>query len=551
MILTPAGSYEALVAGFRWSIPSRFNIATACVDARAGTEPDRPALIRWDDDGRQTVTTYGALSQESDALAHALALRGIRSGDHVAVYLPQSVETVTAHLAIYKLGAVAVPLAALFGEEALRIRLAASGVRAALTDGAGAIRLAALRAHAPTLETILSTDGASGAIEDWHAATAPFAAAFPTAPTGPDDPALMIFTSGTTGAPKGALHGHRVLAGHLPGFAYSHDFAKGPDARFWTPSDWAWAGGLLNALLPSLYYGISVVFGPFRRFEPEAAFALMAETGVTNAFLPPTAIRMMQAVEAPRQHYALALRTISAAGERLGAGAYEWAKAALGLRINEFYGQTECNYVLGASAAFGVSRAGAIGKPIPGLRVAVLDAEGRPAAAGVTGEIAMKRPDPSMFLGYFGQPEATAEKFTGDWMRTGDSAVTDDDGYVHFIGRDDDLITSAGYRIGPSEIEDCLAAHPAVHSAVAVGKPDPLRTEIVKAYVALRPGFQPDDRLSRDIQAFVRERLSAAEYPREIAFVDEIPLTTSGKVIRRGFREAARRETGAADGSAL
>ena len=542
MILARAGSYDEAVRSFRWAVPPRFNIAVACVDARATVEPDRPALIRQDE-GSQRIVTYGALRRDSDRLAHALRARGIRRGDRVAVYLPQSAETVVAHLAVYKLGAVVVPLAALFGEEALRVRLAAAGVRAAITDSAGAARLARLADAAPDLATTISVDGTEGTAEGWHEALAPFASPFPVEDTGPDDPALMIFTSGTTGAPKGALHGHRVLAGHLPGFAYTHDLAAGLAARFWTPSDWAWAGGLLNALLPALHFGIPVVHGPFRRFEPESAFALMAEAGVTAAFLPPTAINMLRAAPLPRR--LPALRTIGAAGERLGASAYAWGREALGITINEFYGQTECNYVLGASARLGVTRAGAIGKAIPGHTVAVIDGAGRPLPPGEQGEIAIRRPDPSMFLGYLDDPSATVEKFIGDWMRTGDRAVTDEDGYVHFIGRDDDIITSAGYRIGPSEIEDCLAAHPAVHLAAAVGKPDPLRTEIVKAYVVLRPGHAPSEALARDIQRYVRDRLSAAEYPREVAFVDEVPLTTSGKVIRRGFRDQAAREAGA------
>jgi len=546
VILPRGSSYDSLVRAFRWSIPPQFNIAVACVDRWAEAEPDRPALVRHDD-GRQRVTTYGALRRDSDRLAHALRARGVERGGRIAIFLPQSAETVVAHLAAYKLGAVAVPLAALFGPDALRVRVAASGVAAAVTDGAGAAKLAALGDAAASLRTVISVDGPDGGVEGWGEALAPHQDRFAPAATGPDDPALMIFTSGTTGPPKGALHGHRVLAGHLPGFAYSHDFASGPEAQFWTPSDWAWAGGLLNALLPSLYFGIPVVFGPFRRFDPEEAFALMADAGVTNAFLPPTAIKMMRAVERPGARFPLRLRTIGSAGERLGADAFAWGQEALGLAINEFYGQTECNYVLGASAALGVSKAGAIGKPVPGHSVAVIDAEGRALPAGAQGEIAIRRPDPAMFLGYLDQPEATAEKFTGDWMRTGDQAIRDEEGYVHFVGRDDDIITSAGYRIGPSEIEDCLAAHPAVHLAAAVGKPDPLRTEIVKAYVALRPGIAPSDALAGEIRTFVRERLSAAEYPREIAFVDEIPLTTSGKVIRRGFREAAAREAGAAE----
>jgi acetyl-CoA synthetase len=251
---------------------------------------------------------------------------------------------------------------------------------------------------------------------------------------------------------------------------------------------------------------------------------------------------MLRGVADPRRRFNLNLRTIGSAGESLGRDTYEWAREALAVTVNEFYGQTECNYVLGSSAAAGVSRAGAIGKPVPGHDVAIVDAGGRRLPSGETGEIAVRRPDPAMFLEYRDDPEATAAKFVGDWMLTGDQGMADEDGYIHFVGRDDDVITSAGYRIGPAEIEDCLAAHPAVALAAVVGKPDPLRTEIVKAFVVLRPGAEPSDRLAEEIRLFVRARLSAAQYPREIAFVDDIPLTTSGKVIRRRFRERVRRE---------
>ena len=356
---------------------------------------------------------------------------------------------------------------------------------------------------------------------------------------------MMIYTSGTTGQPKGALHGHRVLLGHLPGFSLTHEFAPQPDDRVWTPSDWAWAGGLLNVLLPALYFGTPVVFGPFRRFDPEEAFALMAEAGVRNAFLPPTAIKLMEGVERPLDRFDFRLRTIASAGESLGRGPFERAKGIFGRAINEFYGQTECNYVLGSCAALGVSRAGAIGKPVPGHTVAVIGPDGSVLPPDETGEIAVRRPNPSMFLEYWRQPEATRDKFVGDWMLTGDQAVRDEDGYVHFIGRNDDVIISSGYRIGPGEVEDCLASHPAVALAAVVGKPDPVRTEIVEAFVTLKPGHRPSAALAEEIRLFVRARLSAAEYPREVIFVDEIPLTTSGKVIRRGFRERALQEAAA------
>ncbi len=511
----------------------------ACADAWASHIPDRVALLKYAPGQPLDSTTYGQLKQRSDALAHAFAARGLQRGDRIAVLLPQSVAAALTHLAAYKLGAIAVPLAALFGNDALRYRLANAGAKAIVTDAAGLAKLDTIRGALPDLETILCTDGAAGDAEDFDAVIAGNTGAFHAVDTGPDDPALMIFTSGTTGPPKGALHGHKVLLGHLPGIVFCHEGMPQAGDRFWTPSDWAWAGGLLNCLLPALALGVPVVFGPFQRFDPDAAYALMRDAEVRNAFLPPTALRMLRGAKKPD---GIALRTIGAAGESLGRETYEWARETLGVTVNEFYGQTECNFVLGSSASAGVSRAGAIGKEIPGHTVAVLGSDGEPAPPDTLGEIAVKKPDASMFLEYWRDPEATAAKFRGAWMLTGDRASIDDDGYVHFVGRNDDIITSSGYRIGPTEVEDCLVTHPAVALAAAVGKPDPLRTEIVKAFVVLKPGIARGEALAEEIRLYVRARLSAAEYPREIAFVDEIPLTTSGKVIRRHFREMARQE---------
>ncbi len=537
-------AYEDLIAAFRWSVPRRYNIAGDCCDRWAKAEPARVALYRYAPGEPLEPTTYGELMRKSDALAHALRTRGVAAGDRVALLLPQSVETVIGHLAAYKLGAIAVPLAALFGVDALSYRLAASSAKAVITNAAGLARLAEIGTPLPTLATILCTDGAAGDAEDLAAVISENGEPFDVVDTLADDPALMIFTSGTTGPPKGALHAHRVLPGHLPGFAFSHGFPPQPGDRIWTPSDWAWAGGLLNALLPGLSFGVPVVFGPFLPFDPETAFTLMVEADIRNAFLPPTALRMMRSVADPRGRFPLKLRTVGAAGESLGRDTYEWAARDLGVPVNEFYGQTECNYVIGSSAALGVSRAGAIGKALPGHTVAIVASDGTPLAAESVGEIAIRRPDPAMFLGYWQNETATEEKFTGDWMLTGDQGTMDADGYIRFIGRDDDIIISAGYRIGPSEIEDCLATHPAIAMAAAVGKPDQLRNEIVKAFVVLKPGFTASDTLAAEIRLFVRARLSAAEYPREIAFVDEIPLTTSGKVIRRVFRNRVRKESG-------
>jgi len=264
---------------------------------------------------------------------------------------------------------------------------------------------------------------------------------------------------------------------------------------------------------------------------------VMARMGVRNAFIPPTALRMLRSVRRPNAN--VRLRSVGSGGEALGAETYEWGKSALGITINEFYGQTECNLVLASCAAIDVSRPGAIGKPVPGHRVAVIRRDGSRCAAGELGQIAIERPDPVMFLQYWGKPDDTREKFIGEWMTTGDQGVTDADGYVAFVGRDDDVITSSGYRIGPTEIEDCLIRHPAVALAAVVGKPDALRTEIVKAFIVLKSGHPPSDALAADIQGFVKTRLSAHEYPREVAFIDEMPMTTTGKVIRRLLRQRA------------
>ena len=541
-MLERGDTYEALYRDFRWKIPDRFNIGTAVADIWAAREPDRAALIAWRPQGAPETLTYGELARRSNALASCLRRQGVRRGDRVALLLPQGFAVAIAHVAIYKLGAIAVPLALLFGVEALEYRLHAAGVGAILTNATGLARIAGLSARLPELKTIVSTDGAEAGALDFDKLVAEGDASFAAEATHPDDPALMIFTSGTTGPPKGALHGHRVLLGHLPGVQMPHEFLPQPGDRLWTPADWAWAGGLLNVLLPGLYFGVTVVASPSEKFDPESALGLIEKAGVRNTFIPPTALRMLRSVTGIGKRFRLDLRTVGSGGESLGRETFEWGEAELGLRINEFYGQTECNLVLSSCAALGVSRAGAIGKPVPGHRVAVIDDDGREVAPGETGQIAVMRPDPVMFLEYWMNPEATAKKFVGDWMTTGDQGTVDEDGYFTFFGRDDDVITSAGYRIGPTEIEDCLTGHPAVALAAAVGKPDPLRTEIVKAYVVLREGRQASDELAAEIRDWVRTRLSAHEYPREVEFVDSMPLTTTGKVIRRIFRDRARQE---------
>ena len=536
-VLPAARDYGALYRSFRWQIPARYNIGVDVCDRWAEIDPARTAIFNLGADGAVEEVSYGALREASNRFANALAARGIGRGDRIALLLAQGPAVAVSHIAIYKLGAIALPLAMLFGVDAIAYRLADSGARALITNAQGLAKLAAGREVASGLEFVWSIDGSADGAEDFHAMLARAASDFTPVATTPDDPALMVYTSGTTGPPKGALHAHRVLLGHLPGIEFPHEFLPQPGDRFWTPADWAWAGGLLNVLLPGLHYGVPVVAQKFDKFDPEQAFAVMAKMDVRNAFIPPTALRMLRSV--PRPNANVRLRSVGSGGEALGAETYEWGKSALGITINEFYGQTECNLVLASCAAIDVSRPGAIGKPVPGHRVAVIRADGSRCAAGELGQIAIERPDPVMFLQYWGNPDATREKFIGEWMTTGDQGVTDADGYVQFVGRDDDVITSSGYRIGPTEIEDCLIRHPAVALAAVVGKPDALRTEIVKAFIVLKSGHPPSQALAADIQGFVKTRLSAHEYPREVAFIDEMPMTTTGKVIRRLLRQRA------------
>jgi acetyl-CoA synthetase len=534
--LPNAKTYDEIIRLFRWRVPALYNIGVEVCDRWAEAEPLRTAILNVQPDGKVEEISYGWLRDASNRLANVLSAHGIARGDRVAILLPQAPEVPVAHIATYKLGAIALPLAILFGVDALSYRLANSGAKALITNAHGLEICAGIRDSLPGLTLVLSVDGPTDQAAGFHEALALARSDFTPARTTPDDPALMVYTSGTTGPPKGALHGHRVLIGHLPGVETHHEFLPQPGDRLWTPADWAWAGGLLNVLLPGLYYGVPVVARKFEKFDPEEAFALMAKTGVRNSFIPPTALRMLRAMPSPRGRHDIRLRTVGSGGEMLGAETLEWGRSALGLVINEFYGQTECNLVLSACGAIGVSRPGAIGKPVAGHNVGVIRDDGSLCAPGEIGQIAVQR-DPVMFIEYWGQPDATREKFIGDWMTTGDQGVTDGDGYVQFVGRNDDVITSSGYRIGPGEIEDCLIRHPAVALAAAIGKPDPMRTEIVKAFVVLKAGYAESDALAIEIRDFVKTRLSAHEYPREIAFIDAMPMTTTGKVIRRLLRE--------------
>ena len=525
-------SYHEVYRSFRWELPERFNIGSAVSDRHADGS-GRLAVVYAAPDGRVQRFSFDDLKCLSNRCANALAAMGVHPGDRVGVLLSQRPETVIAHLAIYKLGAVALPLFTQFGPDALEHRLTDSGARALITDGEN---LPKVPADLPELATTLVVDGDAGGHPLFWPSIERATDAFSPSQTGIDDPALVIYTSGTTGKSKGALHAGRVLLGHLPGVQLPHDFFPAAGDFYWTPADWAWIGGLLDVLLPSLYFGVPVLAHRTRKFDPEEAFALMARHGVRNAFLPPTALKMMRQVPAPRERFGYRLRSVASGGEALGEDILTWGRAMLGVEVNEFYGQTEANLLAGNCASLFPIRPGSMGRAIPGHRVEVVASDGRPVPAGESGIIAVRRPDPVMFLGYWNDADATQAKFAGEWCLTGDVAVKDPDGYIWYKGREDDLISSAGYRIGPADIEDCLMKHPAVLMAAAVGHPDPVRGEIVKAFVVAKDGIATGPGLAEQIRAFVAARLAHYQAPREVVFVASLPLTTTGKIMRRELR---------------
>jgi acetyl-CoA synthetase len=535
--------YREMCERHRWQVPEDFNIARA-VCGRHAADPGRVAMYWEDEDGARDVVTFARLQEQANRLANALRALGVARGDRVAIVLPQRPETAAAHLACYQLGAVTLPLSFLFGPEALEYRLADAEAKVAIVDAASIEGVSAVRERVPTLRHLVGVAGASGpGVHDWSALLARAATQFEPVGTRARDPAVLIYTSGTTGPPKGALMPQQALLGNLPGFTCSHDgFPLGNDV-FWSPADWAWTGGLMDALLPALYFGCPIV-GFRGRFDPERALVLMERYRVTAAFLFPTALKMMmKAVPRPRDGHALALRSVMSAGEAVGSTVFGWSQESLGITVNEMFGQTEMNYIVGNSQANWPARPGSMGRPYPGHRITLIDDAGAEVADGELGEVAVNRiapdgvPDPVFFLGYFHNDEATVRKYSGDWCRTGDLATRDGDGYLWYQGRADDMFKAAGYRIGPSEIENCLVRHPAVANAAVVPSPDETRGNVVKAFIVLAAGSAPSADLEQQIRDHVRKHLAPYEYPKEIEFIDALPMTTTGKVQRRVLRE--------------
>lgn len=563
----PLDNHAHMLAQFRWQVPTHFNIAHEC-SARWASHSHSAncvAVITHRADAPPLTHSFAQLQVAAHALSHVLAQQGVKAGDRVAVVLPQRFETVVAYMAIWQIGAVLMPLSQLFGPEALQYRLQDSGAVLAVVDAVSAATLADLKNSCPALRCCIGMDSGSGdvtfngqdsaAIQEW-----------PMYPSLAHDPAVLIYTSGTTGPPKGALIPHRALIGNLSGFvcsqnwfgfstaAHSHfdqaGLPQGSHAVMWSPADWTWTGGLMDALLPSLYFGRPIVAWA-GRFSADLAFGLMQEHRVTHTFLFPTALKaMMKAYPHPAAQFQLDIQAIMSAGEAVGDAVFNYCRDELGLTVNEMFGQTEVNYIVGNCAmngdtADGVgwpAKPGSMGRAYPGHRVAVIDEDGAECAVGVAGDVALHRfdvhgdPDPIFFLGYWNQAKATARKYTGDWCRTGDLATRDADGYLWYQGRADDVFKAAGYRIGPSEIENCLVKHPSVANAAVVPKPDAQRGNLVKAYVVLSAGFAASDALVQELQQHVRGLLAPYEYPKEIEFIDALPMTTTGKVQRRVLR---------------
>ena len=533
--------YDELYRSFRWDVPERYNMARACCGQWAGDRA-RCALY-WEDESSATAAySFWDIQQAANRLSNALAALGVKRGDRVAIILPQRPETAIAYVAVFQMGAIALPLSHLFGPDALEYRMEHAEASVAIVEPTTIGNLRAIRDRLTHLRHVIAVDVDEGGIQGWKSLLEKASARFTPVQTKADDPALIIYTSGTTGPPKGALKAHRVLLGNAPGFVHSHDFFPQPGDMFWSPADWAWTGVLMDALLPAWLFGMPIL-GYRGRFGAEKTYYLLAKYGVRNSFLFPTALKlMMKAFPSPKAKFDISLRSIMSAGESVGVTVIEWAKEQLGVTVNEMFGQTEINYVVGNCQAAWPVKPGSIGRPYPGHRVAVIDEEGRERARGELGEIAVHRfcngeADPVFFHEYWKNPQATKDKFIGDWGCTGDQGRVDEDGYFWYQGRSDDVIKSAGYRIGPAEIESCLVKHPAVLNAAVIGKPDATRGAIVKAFIVLQPGHAASDKLIEEIQMHVSGRLAPYEYPREIEFIDALPMTTTGKVQRKELRK--------------
>lgn len=541
-VTMPTESYERAREAFEWEIPPDYNAAHDLVGKHA--DPDRPALYQAYPDGRRETYTFADLDRRSDRLANALTERGVGRGDRVGVVLPQVPANPITHLACWKLGAVSMPLSVLFGTDGLGYRLDDSGATAVVVDSDTHGTVSAVRDDCPDLEHVFEVDWKGrGGHDDSTAFRAALEGADPSfepVETDPETPGIIMYTSGSTGKPKGVLHSQSVWLGHCPAFSMYFELDLSA-AVCWTPADWAWIGALGDLVFPAWHYGRPVVGYPMEGFDPETAFALLEEFGVTSAFIPPTAIRMLMNADADA--YDLALEAICSGGEPLTSEILGWADDELdGVPINEIYGQTEANLLVCNCRKWFPAVAGSMGKPVPGHDVAVVDSDtGEKLPTGEVGQIAVRRGnDPVVFEEYWNQPERTVDVTVGPRHLTGDLGYVDEDGRFWFKSRDDDIIITSGYRVGPGEVEDAILEHPDIEQVGVIGVPDDTRGEIIKAFCQPIAGVDGDDDLRESIRSLVKETLAKHEYPREIEFVDALPTTTTGKIRRTDLRNADR-----------
>jgi acetyl-CoA synthetase len=536
-------TYEEVCHNFKWEIPQYYNIGVDVCDKWAD-DKNRLALIYVNPHGIDRKYTFRELRNISNRLANALKAHGITRRDRVGILLSQRPETLISHISVYKLGAVAVQLLTLFGPDAIEFRLQDSAAKALITDKENLSKIWEIKERLPGLKRIIAIDAGreEGAMDFWQSVKRG-SRDFTPVRTTPDDPALIIYTSGTTGQPKGTLHGHRILPGILPGFEFYHNLFPREGDLMWTPLDWAYIGGSYDALFPTLHHGFPALAYRPRKFDAEEAFNMMAKYGVRNLMAVPTVLRMMMhAVKHPRDRYDIRLRSITAGGETLGEELCDWTRENLGVEINEQYGQTECDLVVGFCSEIMDLVPGAIGKAVPGHVVEIIDKEGKISKYDELGEIAVKGPDPVMFLEYWRNPQATREKYIGEWLRTGDYGRKDKNGNLWFSGRQDDIIESGGFRIGPGEVEECLMKHRSVALVGVIGVSDPIRGEIVKAFILPQEGVRPDKALEESIKAHVKKRLEAHAYPREVVFLKEMPMTKTGKILKQELRRIHEQE---------
>jgi len=468
----------------------------------------------------------------------------VTRGDRIAVFLPNTPETLIAHIATYKADAVLVPLLALFGPMAIEHRLRSGGAKILVTDRDLLPKVPEVRNNLPTLEAVIVVDADAGTGElNFQTLLDNESDNFDAVETASNDPALIVYTSGTTGPPKGALHGHRLLLAEV----FNLDFFPQPGDLFWTHCEWAYVAGSFTALYPTLNASLTIVnYERTGRFDLAQAFRVISDYGVTVIFAIASALRiMMEGTEHPGEQYDLSkLTAIAVVGESMGPDLLEWGCQELGVGLTENYGLTECDYSISNCSAIMEVREGSMRRATPGHVVEIIDEAGHVLPPDTYGEIAIRKPDPSMFLGYWDNPEATRARFIGDWLRSGDYATKDADGYFWFTGRQDDIIESGGYRIGPGEIEAALKQHAAMADA------DAIKGQVVKAFVTVKAGTAPDGALEEKLRHHVRNKLEAHAYPREIEFLGALPVGNTGKAMKRELRrrendKAARHDKGA------